>query len=61
MDVTPVFVLEGTAPTLKHQTIADRNAIQFKGAKPKSDKVKTGKGRTRFNFVLKQVSINIHY
>lgn len=57
MEVVPVFVLEGKAPTLKYQTIADRNAVQFKGAKPKSDKIKTGKDRTRFHFVLKQVSI----
>ncbi|XP_060533504.1 flap endonuclease GEN [Cylas formicarius] len=54
MDVSPVFVLEGKAPELKYDTIAARNAIQFKGAKPKTDGVKTGKDRSRFHFVLKQ-------
>lgn len=47
MDVQPVFVLEGKAPELKYDTITARNAAQFKGAKPKTDGVKTGKGRTR--------------
>ncbi|GLV36920.1 XPG-like endonuclease [Carabus blaptoides fortunei] len=61
MEVVPVFVLEGKAPTLKYQTIADRNAIQFKGAKPKSDKVTTGKDRTRFHFVLKQCEEMLRY
>lgn len=55
MEVTPVFVLEGKAPELKYQTIADRNNIQFKGARPKTNKTKTGKDRSRFHFVLKQV------
>lgn len=54
MEVTPVFVLEGQAPKLKYDTISARNAIQFKGAKPKSDKVTTNKGRTRFNHILKR-------
>lgn len=54
MEVNPVFVLEGKAPELKYQTIAARNEIQFKGAKPKTDGVRTGKDRSRFNFVLKQ-------
>lgn len=61
-------MLEGTAPALKHQVIAKRNQIQFRGAKPRkntqeddsngpsavaSQKSKN-KGRTRFNYVLKQ-------
>ncbi|KAL3272004.1 hypothetical protein HHI36_022472 [Cryptolaemus montrouzieri] len=49
MEVYPIFVLEGKAPELKYDTIAARNAIQFKGAKPKTDGVKTGKDRTRFH------------
>lgn len=71
--ITPVFVLEGTAPELKHQMIAKRNQIQFRGARPrkntptddtqeqqsqaaatKANTQKTNKGRTRFNYVLKQ-------
>lgn len=31
MEIQPVFVLEGKAPELKYETIAARNAIQFKG------------------------------
>lgn len=55
INVTPVFVLEGKAPELKYDTIAERNAIQFKGARPKGPReVKTGKDRSRFHFVLKQ-------
>lgn len=53
MDVNVVFVLEGRAPELKYKTIAARNALQFKGAKPKTDGVKTGKDRSRFNHTLK--------
>lgn len=59
--MTPVFVLEGTAPALKHAMISKRNDIQFRGAAPRRPKTKTGtekptggKGRTRFNYVLKQ-------
>lgn len=59
--ITPVFVLEGTAPILKHQVISQRNQIQFRGAKPRkntqqtqSTQQKVSKGRTRFNYVLKQ-------
>lgn len=63
-------MLEGTAPVLKHQMIAKRNEIQFRGAKPRknapatqqtqsqatsqANSKKPNKGRTRFNFVLKQ-------
>lgn len=65
-----MFVLEGTAPAIKHQMIAKRNQIQFRGAKPRKDvestqaaqlqaasqanTQKASKGRTRFNYVLKQ-------
>lgn len=68
--ITPVFVLEGTAPVLKHQMIAKRNQIQFRGARPRKNTPdtqesasqattqdntqKASKGRTRFNYVLKQ-------
>lgn len=68
--ITPVFVLEGTAPVLKHQMISKRNQIQFRGARPRKQTAttqdtqshptsqantqKTSKGRTRFNYVLKQ-------
>lgn len=66
-DVTPVFVLEGTAPKLKANVIAKRNEIQFRGVKPReatqtqsdglsaiSKEKNKEKGRTRFNHVLKQ-------
>lgn len=72
--ITPVFVLEGTAPVLKHQMIAKRNQIQFRGARPRKNAPdaqesssqctsqattqpntqNASKGRTRFNYVLKQ-------
>lgn len=62
--VTPVFVLEGTAPALKHAMILKRNEIQFRGAAPKRNAIETtdenkskkvsNKGRTRFNYILKQ-------
>lgn len=62
-------MLEGTAPVLKHQMISKRNQIQFRGARPRkntdtqesqsqttsqANTQKASKGRTRFNFVLKQ-------
>lgn len=61
-----MFVLEGTAPALKHAVISKRNEIQFRGAAPRKNtqemnskgsgdqKKASNKGRTRFNFVLKQ-------
>ncbi|XP_076256397.1 XPG-like endonuclease isoform X1 [Rhynchophorus ferrugineus] len=61
MEVNPVFVLEGKAPELKYDTISARNAIQFKGAKPRTEKANTGKGRTRFNFVLQQCEQMLRY
>lgn len=60
--VNPVFVLEGKAPTLKYDTIAIRNAIQFKGAKPrKNDTIKGGKDRSRFKFTLQQCEKMLQY
>nr|XP_036220026.1 flap endonuclease GEN isoform X2 [Bactrocera oleae] len=61
-DVTPVFILEGQAPKLKSQIISKRSQQQFRGAKPKQNKLEKqstetkekDKGRTRFNHVLKQ-------
>lgn len=57
-------MLEGVAPKLKSQVIAQRNEMQFRGVKPKdkpltqnqpsSQASKGEKGRTRFNHVLKQ-------
>ncbi|XP_047523143.1 flap endonuclease GEN isoform X1 [Pieris napi] len=35
-DINPIFVLEGDAPELKRDVMAARNAIQFRGAAPKS-------------------------
>lgn len=58
-DINPIFVLEGDAPELKRDVMAARNAIQFKGAAPKSDKAcgrKPDVGRKRFKGVLKEVS-----
>lgn len=65
--MTPVFVLEGTAPKLKSQVMEKRNEIQFRGVRPKdkpppsqqpvnSQTSNKGgeKGRSRFNMVLKQ-------
>lgn len=61
MDVTPVFVLEGDAPKLKYSTISARNAVQFKGARPKTNNAKTSKGRSRFNFTLQQCEQMLKY
>lgn len=62
--MTPVFVLEGDAPPLKYGVICKRNAIQFRGARPRNDTntqmstkqlpKKPQQGRSRFNYVLKQ-------
>lgn len=46
--------MEGKAPELKYDKIAERNALQFKGVRPKTVGVKTGKDRSRFHFILKQ-------
>ncbi|XP_013193030.2 flap endonuclease GEN [Amyelois transitella] len=56
-DINPIFVLEGDAPELKRDVMAARNAIQFKGAAPKSDTASTKRpdvGRKRFKGVLKE-------
>lgn len=58
-DITPIFVLEGDAPELKRDVMVARNAIQFRGAAPKSDTAKTKSSnisRKRFKGVLKEVS-----
>uniref|UniRef100_A0A182NR89 XPG-I domain-containing protein n=1 Tax=Anopheles dirus TaxID=7168 RepID=A0A182NR89_9DIPT len=66
--ITPVFVLEGTAPPLKYGVIVKRNQMQFRGARPKKtancDKAAapatermdkpTEQKRNRFHHVLKQ-------
>lgn len=57
----PVFVLEGKAPKLKYDTIAARNAIQFKGAKPRNTETQGGKDRSRFNFTLKKCEEMLKY
>lgn len=63
MGIDPVFIVDGEAPELKHKMIARRNEQQqFVGARPKAGNAgkksapaaATSKGRTRFNFVLKQ-------
>ncbi|XP_045506082.1 flap endonuclease GEN isoform X1 [Colias croceus] len=56
-DITPIFVLEGDAPELKRDVMAARNAIQFRGAAPKSDSAKSQAPsitRKRFKGVLKE-------
>ncbi|KAF9814228.1 hypothetical protein SFRURICE_019503 [Spodoptera frugiperda] len=57
-DINPVFVLEGDAPELKRDVMAARNAIQFRGAAPRSDtaiaKKKPDVARKRFKNVLKE-------
>lgn len=64
MGIHPVFIIDGEAPQLKHQVIAKRNENnQFIGSRPRAEpkndrpaqpKKKSNKGRTRFNYVLKQ-------
>lgn len=50
-EISPVFVLEGKAPTLKHKTIARRNDVRSGFQKRKTTK----KGeRTQFNRVLNE-------
>ncbi|XP_043520211.1 flap endonuclease GEN isoform X2 [Frieseomelitta varia] len=49
--ISPVFVLEGEAPILKHNTIAKRNNVRS-GLQEK--KTAHAKGRTQFNRILKE-------
>ncbi|KAG7190391.1 hypothetical protein KM043_006499 [Ampulex compressa] len=49
--ISPVFVLEGTAPTLKHSTIAKRNDIRTGFQERKTSR---RGGRTQFNRVLNE-------
>ncbi|XP_059049054.1 flap endonuclease GEN isoform X2 [Achroia grisella] len=56
-DINPIFVLEGDAPELKRDVMAARNAMQFRGAAPKSDNVSNKRpdvSRKRFKNVLKE-------
>ena len=54
-----MFVLEGTAPSLKHTTIAKRNETRSKREeKTASRKVS---GRSRFNHVLKECEEMLRY
>ncbi|XP_063828371.1 flap endonuclease GEN [Ostrinia nubilalis] len=57
-DINPIFVLEGDAPDLKRDVMAARNAIQFRGAAPRSEAAVKNKrpdvGRKRFKNVLKE-------
>ncbi|XP_011505629.1 PREDICTED: flap endonuclease GEN [Ceratosolen solmsi marchali] len=57
-NIFPVFILEGTAPVLKHKTIAKRNDIRHEGEERKITK-KTG--RTRFNYVIKECEEMLRY
>ncbi|XP_025263208.1 flap endonuclease GEN isoform X2 [Camponotus floridanus] len=50
--ISPVFVLEGKAPTLKHKTIARRNDVRS-GFQERKEAAKKG-GRTQFNRVLNE-------
>ncbi|XP_048005575.1 flap endonuclease GEN [Leguminivora glycinivorella] len=56
-DVEPIFVLDGDAPELKRDVMATRNAIQFRGAAPRSEAVinkQPDVRRKRFSNVLKE-------
>lgn len=48
--ISPVFVLEGKAPILKHNTIAKRNDVRSGFRERKTAQ----KGRTQFNKILKE-------
>lgn len=50
--ISPVFVLEGKAPTLKHKTIARRNDVRS-GFQERKKAARKG-GRTQFNRVLNE-------
>ncbi|XP_072759243.1 flap endonuclease GEN [Anoplolepis gracilipes] len=50
--ISPVFVLEGKAPTLKHKTIARRNDVR-NGLQERKKAAKKG-GRTQFNRILNE-------
>ena len=57
-EISPVFVLEGTAPTLKHKTIARRNEIR--NGPPEKKTNKKG-GRNHFNRILKECEEMLGY
>ncbi|XP_076668330.1 XPG-like endonuclease [Andrena cerasifolii] len=56
--ISPVFVLEGKAPTLKHNTIAKRNEIRHGFRERKT--VKKG-GRSQFNRILNECREMLKY
>ncbi|OAD54035.1 Flap endonuclease GEN [Eufriesea mexicana] len=56
--ISPVFVLEGKAPTLKHNTIARRNDVRS-GLQEKKSSRKGG--RTQFNRILQQCKELLQY
>lgn len=56
--ISPVFVLEGKAPTLKHKTIARRNDVR--GGFQNRKTAKKG-GRTQFNRVLNECKEMLRY
>lgn len=58
-EINPIFVLEGDAPELKRDVMATRNAVQFRGAAPRSEKACSSEklpnvSRKRFKNVLKE-------
>lgn len=56
--ISPVFVLEGKAPTLKHKTIARRNNVRS-GVQER--KIAKQVGRTQFNRVLNECKELLRY
>lgn len=56
--ISPVFVLEGKAPTLKHNTIAKRNEIRHGFRERKT--IKKG-GRSQFNRILNECREMLKY
>ena len=57
-NIFPVFVLEGNAPSLKHNTIAKRNENR-KGATQR--KTAARGGRSNFNHILKECEELLKY
>lgn len=57
-EIYPVFVLEGTAPSLKHKTIAKRNEVRNG---PTQKKTNRKGGRSNFNKILKECEKMLKY
>lgn len=57
-EISPVFVLEGTAPSLKHKTIAKRNEIRNG---PSEKKTNRKGGRGHLNRILKECEEMLKY